>query len=215
MQAIDIVGVVDAEGRLHDGELHAKLNAGRAAQAEIGSGGNGEFAGQMRVWKLTRKAWRVGLRGIERGRIQMQGAGIQDSIGAPVEEQRSMNRPDKGNAVFNISGSLQIAPGKRGRVGEHRDGEAPDRATRGGIVKGNRLRRCHRNEGDLRDGANIKPAKVVLATHVETAERRNFLAAKSGGVRAGEMQAQYVAVLVHRAEHRIRKHVGNGVYVAT
>ncbi len=64
-----------------------------------------------------------------------------------------------------------------------------------GIVEGNGLRRGHRNEGDRRNRADVKPAKVVFATHVEAAEGRYFLAAKSGGVCGGEMQAQDVALL--------------------
>ena len=52
VQAIEIVGVVDAEGRLHDGKLHAELNAGGAAHAEIGAAGDAQLVDQTGAGEL-------------------------------------------------------------------------------------------------------------------------------------------------------------------
>ena len=70
------------------------------------------------------------------------------------------------------------------------------------------------NKGDRRNGANIKSANVVFAAHIKTAERRNFLAAISGDVCRGDVNAEDVPLFVDGVEHRVIENIGDAVYVA-
>ncbi len=79
VQTIDIVSVIDAEGRLDDGQLHAKLNAGGATDAEVCSAGNAQMIGDVGAGKLRREL-------AEAGRIQPQRTLTNDAVGASIEE---------------------------------------------------------------------------------------------------------------------------------
>src|SRR5277367_780092 len=118
MQPVDVVRIIDAEGSLHNRELHAKFDTRRTPQAEIRSRGNRQLTADIRTGELL-------LQRREAGGIQLERAFLRDAVRAGIEEQRSRNRADNGNAVFDVSRSLYVAARERGGIGEDGNREGP------------------------------------------------------------------------------------------
>src|SRR4029077_11470036 len=128
MQAIEIVGVVDAKWRLHNGELHAKFNAGVTPKTKICSAGNLQLTAYIGTRKLLLQI------GETRG-VQLEGVLTHDAVGAAIQEEGNGDRPDDGDAIFDISGCLYIATRESGGVGENGNREGSEGASRGGVAK--------------------------------------------------------------------------------
>ena len=100
--------------------------------------------------------------------IQVQGAGLKNSIRSDVAKERHGDRARDGNAVFDVSGSLKVAAGQCRRVDQDRKSEGSQRAARSRIAVEHRLLGDHGNENHRRDRTNIKSAKIVFAAHIDT-----------------------------------------------
>src|SRR5712692_8953317 len=109
MQTVDVIRVVDPEGRLNDGKLHDKLDARRSTEPEIRAGGDGKLlrqAGKLRG--LRELSLQIG----EAGRIEPQGVLAENAGRAAVKEERGLHRADDGDAVFDASVALRVAAGR-------------------------------------------------------------------------------------------------------
>ena len=82
VQAVHIICVIEAEGGLHDRQLHDKLNARRAAESKIGVRRDGELLFQVGSRKLLGEI-------LEALKIQVESAGAGNSIRSAIEEGRS------------------------------------------------------------------------------------------------------------------------------
>src|SRR6266404_1958003 len=123
MQTMDIVGVVDAERRLNDRQLHDELDARRTAQAKIRSRCNAELPAQVYILLNSRKLSRqVG----EARLVKLQSALAKDAVGAAVKKQHSLHRAaHDGDAILYISKALRVASRKSDAIDF-----AAERATR-------------------------------------------------------------------------------------
>src|SRR5207245_304625 len=127
----------------------------------------------------------------------------------------------------------QVPSGQSGHISQHRHSEGPQSATRSGVMVGNGLGSCLRNESHRRNRADIEASNIALSTHIEAAEGRNFIgnsllgarrngdqgrwAGRSGGPVRGDIsdskvRANHVAVLLHRMEVLHIKNGGNTFY---
>ena len=97
------------------------------------------------------------------GRIQVQGACLENSIRTDIAKERHRNGAGNGNAIFDVAGSLLVAAGQSRGVDQDWKSEGSLRATRSGIVVEERLRSDGGNENHWRDRANIKTTDVVAA----------------------------------------------------
>src|ERR1700676_2309502 len=141
VKAVDVVGVVNAEGGLHDRQLHHKLDTGGTAQAEIRMGRDGKLVPQICSRKLLSEIREAGGVEFERGRLN-------NAVGATIEEESRGYGANNGNAVFDVTRGLNIAAGESGSIGQHRNGEGAREAAGGGIVKDDGLRGGLRNESN-------------------------------------------------------------------
>src|SRR5229473_900113 len=199
---MDVVRVIDAEGRLDNRQLHDEFNARRSAKPEIRSRGNGKLLSEIGgIWKT----WSTILRGLQivkARRIEAQSPFAKDPIGAAVKKQHGLKGvADDGDAVFDVSIALRIATWEADGVSQHRQANGPlgrlTKAVQAGVaVKSELLRRFDGNKRDRGDGANVKPADVRLSPHIETAEGRRFPAAESGDEGSRSVQTQNVATLI-------------------
>src|SRR5712664_161240 len=202
MQTVDVVRVVDPEGRLNDGKLHDKFDTGGSAGPEIRSRGNRKLLRQAGKWRGLRE---LSLQIGEAGRIEPQSTLAENAGRAAVKEEHRLYRADDRDAVLNVSIALSVAAGERDRVTKdrHTDGA---RGRLAGAVQTGSAGVCEllggrgRNERDRRDRANIITADVGLSAHVEAAVGRRFAAAVTGDERPRSVKGQNVAVLVHRME---------------
>src|SRR5260370_29635747 len=106
---MDVVGVVDSEGRLNDRQLHDELDARRTAQAKICSRRNAKLPAKIGVWKAGRRVGQI----LEAGRIEAQGTLADNAVGAAIKKQHGLKGvADDGNAVLGISPALRIAARK-------------------------------------------------------------------------------------------------------
>src|SRR5712692_164123 len=152
---------------------------------------------------------------VKAGRIQLKRAAAENAVRPGVHEKAGLNNvADNGNAVFDVSVSLEVASGQCGNISEHGHGEGSKGAPRSGIVVRDRLRRLFGNERDRRNGANVEPAYVVFTAHIKPAEGRDFLAGIAGSVRDAEMEPQNVAAFVDGMEVLHVDNVSNAVDVA-
>src|SRR5690242_6465507 len=161
---MDVVRIVDPEGRLHDGQLNYKLNASRTAEAEIRSGRNRQSGAQFCSWKNTSEAlrtWRAGR--IQRGWIKSQSAAFRDAARATVKKEGGLEvlLHDR-NAVLDVSKRLRVATRKRCSMNERWNRER----TRAGRY---RHRGSSRDKSHRRNGPDIVPANIVLTAHIKTA----------------------------------------------
>src|SRR4029077_12130681 len=76
VQAVDAVSVIDAERRLHDGQLDDKLDTRRAAQAKI------RVRRDRELVLHVRRGRQVG-QSCEAGGVELEGAGASYTNGAP------------------------------------------------------------------------------------------------------------------------------------
>src|SRR5262249_30623319 len=115
VQAMNVVGVVDAEGRLDDGQLHDELDAGGTPQAKIGSPSDAQLAEELaRIASVRKSVVEID----KPARIELQTALFDDARRAAVEEQHGLHGTDKWNAIFGVTVALQVAARKRQRIAE-------------------------------------------------------------------------------------------------
>jgi len=105
VQAVHIISVVEAEGRLHDGQLHDKLDARRAAQPKISVRRDGELRFRLGPGKLLGEI-------LEAGEIQVESAGTSNAIGSTVEERAAVTGPTIGMRYSTFPAVWHIAAGK-------------------------------------------------------------------------------------------------------
>jgi len=80
VQAVHIICVIEAEGGLHDRQLHDKLDARRAAESKISVRRDGELLLHVAPGKLLGEI-------LEALKIEVESAGASNSIGSAVEEK--------------------------------------------------------------------------------------------------------------------------------
>ena len=216
MQAVHVVGVVDTERRLYDGQPNYKFDACGTPQTEVGSLFQGEIIGQSCVRKLANEILgdHTALAVVQCRRIQLQPAAVHDAVRAAVEEERRLYRTDDGNAVFDVAKALQVAAGQCGHIGKHGNREAPRGPSRVRVAIEDRHRGCRRNESDGRDRADIVTAQVVFTTQIKAIERRNLFSAVTGDVSHECVKPKHVAAFIDLLEKFPIECIGDGVDVA-
>src|SRR5262249_34982203 len=130
--------------------------------------------------------------GVARG-IELQLIFPQNARGADVSEKRKTHRAGNRNAAFGVEYARRVSPGERDLVAAsgYADGTQQRVAARVQVLRiGKADGRCagDGNEGDRRDGANVKAANVVFSAEVEALIRRNGAAGISGDERADKME---------------------------
>src|SRR5262249_32040499 len=121
-----VVGIVDAERRLHDRQLNDEFDARGTPEPEICSRGDREFGVQLRCRELTSQAerWSYAAAVIQRGGIQLQSTAVRNAAGTTIKKERRLEvLLHDGDAIFHVSEGLSIATWKRCRVNESRNGE--------------------------------------------------------------------------------------------
>src|SRR5712664_1060723 len=216
MQTVDVIRVVDPEGRLNDGKLLDKFDTGGSAGPEICSRGDGKLLRQAGKLRGLRE---LSLQIAEAGRIEPQGVLAENAGRAAVKEERRLHRANDGDAVLKVSIALSVAAREGNGVAHQRHADGP----RGRLTESIQascarvselLDRGRRNESDRRDRANIKTADVGLSAHVEAAVRGRFPAAVTGDERTRSVKSQNVAVFVHRMEVLPIENVADALDVA-
>src|SRR6266850_1003252 len=201
MQPVDIVGVVDPEGRLNDWQLNDELDPRRASQPEVRSGGDGKLACQSNVLCCQRE-----LRGqVAKARgVKPQSALPQNAVGSAIQEKPHLHGgADDGDAIFKVPIALRVAARERNGIAQHWHVESSLRwltktVETGSAQVGELLRAGYGNKRDRGDGADIESANVTLPAHVEPAVRGRFSAAVSRGESSCRVEAQHIAPLVDR-----------------
>lgn len=117
VHTIGVVGPIDAEGRLHNGDVDVELDAGGDTRGEVRVGGELQLCLLVHEWEIL-----VDI-GDARG-VQFQCILVKNARGAGVDKQSHTHRPDKRDTVFNVSDALHIATGEGDGVHHERDSEA-------------------------------------------------------------------------------------------
>src|SRR6185437_12371347 len=108
-----IVGVINPEGRLHDGELNQELDSGRGVRGEIRAGDQLQVRWDHRVRELRVRKLLLQLR--EGRRIELQLRRAQRAVDREVVEKVHFEvRTDQRNPVLEIRDRLEIAAGPGG-----------------------------------------------------------------------------------------------------
>src|SRR5208282_1206304 len=207
MQAVQVVSVIDPERRLDDRNIDAELDAHGVPDSEVCARINTESLGEWSVRKVARDVCHARL-------VQAQGAGLKNSIGSHVTEERHGHGTSDGDAVFDVAGSLIVAAGQGGGVHQDRKGERSQSAPRQRIVIKEGFLGHRGNENHGRDRTNIKSANIVFAAHIEAVEGGHFAAAVAGDIGSGEVQTDGIAVLADGVEIFDVENVGESFYIA-
>src|SRR5208283_1587635 len=154
------------------------------------------------------------------GRIEFQRILLRYTVRAAVHEQGHADRPGNGNAVFEAAEEFSVAAREGDGVTQDGNGESLQGRESAGpqivvVVVADGLIELAGNIGDRGNRADVEPADVLLASHVEAAVGRHFLPAVTGGIGTQEPQADGVTLLVDGMEILELTGVGNGVDVAT
>src|SRR6266481_3296486 len=201
MQTMDVVGVINAEGRLDDRQLHHELDARRTAQAEVRSRRNAELPRKTNILRCRRE---LSVEVVETGLVELQGILAKDAVGTAIEKQDGLEGvPDDRNPVLDVSIALRVATRESDGIAEHRHTDGP----LGGLAEsvqtrsagvGELLRRGDRYESDRSDRADVKSANVRLTAHIKAAVGRRLPSTVAGDECSRSVKTDNVAALVHR-----------------
>src|ERR1700682_486935 len=117
MQAQRVIGVINAERRLNDGQIDVEFNAGGSAQLEIRARSNLQLCLLILQWKQVIDVVYAGL-------IQPQSAPTNNSHSSRIQKKGHAHWAGNRNAILEIANTLQIAARKCNCIGENRNGKA-------------------------------------------------------------------------------------------
>src|SRR6266853_1602257 len=192
MQTMDVVGVINAEGRLDDRQLHHELDARGTAQAEVRSRRNAELPRKTNILRCRRE---LSVEVVETGLVELQGILAKDAVGTAIEKQDGLEGvPDDRNPVLDVSIALRVATRESDGIAEHRHTDGPlgglaDSVQRAGTGDAAEL---HLGEQELRsivESGDVRARESILQAD---SRKREF----SDGIAGKERKAGAVLIVV-------------------